>query len=215
LHAGYEGAFAKYNGKYGKLLNVMVIGIDKGRSCLKKWKHVVILLAVTFGIFGSTTLPQHKESPEYHVKAVFLYNIVQFVEWPKDSVPNETSPIIIGILGIDPFGSFLDDTVLGEDVNGHPLIIERYASVHDIKNCHILFIHSEMVPKLPTILKKLKGKGILTVGDAVNFAKQGGMVRFFTQENKIKIRINLKAVKEENITISSKLLRLAEIVDPT
>src|SRR5687767_4978311 len=101
----------------------MVIEIDKRRSCLKKWKPVVILLAVTFGIFGSTTLPQHKESPEYQVKAVFLYNIVQFVEWPNDSVPNETSPIIIGVLGIDPFGSYLDDTVLGEEVNGHPLII--------------------------------------------------------------------------------------------
>jgi hypothetical protein len=163
---------------------------------------------------GFTSLPQKTATPEYQVKAVFLYNIAQFVEWPKDSIPEDTSAIIIGVLGKDPFGTYIDDTIKGEEVNGHPLVIERYAAPSDIKNCHILFIHSALGPKLNSILKNLRGKNILTVSDATNFTKQGGMVGFITQENKIRIQINLEDVKEENITISSKLLRLAEIVGP-
>lgn len=186
----------------------------KWQTRLIKWKYAVIFLTATFGILASGTLPQKTATPEYQVKAVFLYNIAQFIEWPKDSVLKEKSPIVIGVLGPDPFGSYLDETVQGEEINGHPLIIERYAHWEGVKTCHILFIHQALAPKLGNIIKSLKGKGILTVSDAVNFAKQGGMVRFFKQENKIKIRINLDAVKAENINISSKLLRLAEIVDP-
>lgn len=195
-------------------LKITGIEIYKLRSHLIKWKWASIPLTIGFCIFGFTATPQNTESPEYHVKAVFLYNIAQFVEWPKDSVSEETSPIIIGVLGKDPFGPYIDETVNGEEVNGHPLIVERYAAASEIKNCDILFIHSALSPKLAGILKNLKGKSILTISDAPNFAKQGGMVRFFTQENKIRIQINLEAVKEENITISSKLLRLAEIVGP-
>jgi hypothetical protein len=179
------------------------------RSVTKIFFLTTILISL-----GFTSLPQKTATPEYQVKAVFLYNIAQFVEWPKDSIPEDTSSIIIGLLGKDPFGSYIDDTIKGEEVNGHPLIIERYAAASDIKNCHILFIHSALGPKLNSILKNLRGKNILTVSDATNFTKLGGMVGFITQENKIRIQINLEDVKEENITISSKLLRLAEIVGP-
>jgi hypothetical protein len=163
---------------------------------------------------GFTSLPQKTATPEYQVKAVFLFNIAQFVEWPKDTIAEDTTAIIIGLLGKDPFGSYIDDTIKGEEVNGHPLIIERYTALNDIKNCHILFIHSALGPKLKSILKNLRGKNILTVSDATNFTKQGGMVGFIKQKTKITIQINLEGVKEENITISSKLLRLAEIVGP-
>ena len=192
----------------------MLIELFKRQPFFIYWKRTVVFFAAISGILGYGTVPQKTATPEYQVKAVFLYNIAQFIEWPNDSSANEKSPLIIGILGRDPFGSYLDDTVKGEEINGRPLTIERYANIAAIKQCHILFIHASFAPKLPTIRKSLKGKGILTVSDASNFAKQGGMVRFFEQKNKIRLRINLDAVKAENITISSKLLRLAEIVDP-
>jgi hypothetical protein len=196
--------------RFGK---VMVSGMHRWQPDLIICK-AVILITAALGLLGFSYVPQKTATPEYQVKAVFLYNIAQFIEWPMDSFAQEKSPIIIGLLGTDPFGSYLDETVQGEEINGHPIIVQRYASASAVKKCHILFIHRALAPKLSHILKNLKGKGILTVSDANNFAQQGGMVRFFTQDSKIRIRINLDAAKAEKITISSKLLRLAEIVDP-
>jgi hypothetical protein len=156
--------------------------------------------------------PQKLATEEYQLKAVFLFNFAQFVEWPAEVFQQPDSPIVIGILGKDPFGVFLQETVEGEQVNGHPLVIEHYDSVKDIKNCHILFIN-QSTTRLDDVLKELEGKDILTVSDGNNFTKLGGMIRFKNDSKKIKLQINLAAVKGSDITISSKLLRLSEIVE--
>jgi hypothetical protein len=123
------------------------------------------------------------------------------------------SPIIIGVLGVDPFGSVLDETVQGEIVKGRRIEVRRYRKVGEISDCHILFISSSEASKVSSILASLKGRSILTVSDAEGFASAGGMIRFITDKNKIRFRINTDATKAANLSISSKLLQLAEIVD--
>src|SRR5207247_1541681 len=108
---------------------------------------------------------QTAPTKEYQVKAVFLFNFAQFVEWPTNAFPEARTPLVIGVLGDDPFGPFLDATVRGETVNGHPLAIQRYRSVDEIKECHILFISQSESTRLEDILARLKGRNILTVGD--------------------------------------------------
>ena len=147
------------------------------------------------------------------MKAVYLYNFAQFIEWPEKTFTQSDDPIILGILGKDPFGNFLEETVKDEVVNGHPIVVQRYSSVNEIKACHILFIHPSVNSRMDNILKGLTGRNILTVSDANNFTKLGGMVRFVKDANKIKLHVKLNKVKDEGISISSKLLRLSEIVD--
>lgn len=160
-----------------------------------------------------TALPQKRAaSDETEVKAVFLFNFAQFVEWPASKLPPD-SAIVIGVLGRDPFGSYLDETVENEIVNGHPLKIERYTNIRDVGNCHILFINPSRYIRVANVLKTLKGKNILTVSDAADFSTQGGMIHFMNEKNRIKLSVNLNSVKESEISISSKLLSLAEIVD--
>src|ERR1700692_4073904 len=79
-------------------------------------------------------------SPEYQVKAVFLFNFAQFVEWPPQSFEDPAAPFVIGVLGTDPFGSALEGAVRGEILNGRSFVIERYRNVTEIRNCQILFI---------------------------------------------------------------------------
>jgi len=157
-------------------------------------------------------LQKNTTSPEYQVKAVFLFNFTQFIEWPTVAFSNTDSPMIIGILGKDPFKDYIDETVRGEKINGHPLIVERFEKPEDIQTCHILFISETEKKQLKNILQSLGNKKILTVSDMMDFAKQGGMIRFVTENNKTRIRVNLEATKEADLIVSSKLLRLAEIV---
>jgi hypothetical protein len=175
-------------------------------------KSILIIAGASF--FGLAFIPPQKREArdETEVKAVFLFNFAHFVEWPPEAFGADSS-LVIGILGKDPFGAYLDETVRDEVVNGYPLKVERYASVQQVKQCHILFIKASRSIRVEHVLRKLKGKQILTVSDAANFARQGGMIRLMNDDNKIKLQINLSAVKDSNISISSKLLGLSEIIE--
>ena len=164
--------------------------------------------------FCFTLLTAQKQiTRENQIKAVFLFNFAQFVEWPRESF-KETNTFVIGVLGNDPFGNYLDETIRGEEVNGHPLVVQRFRQIEDVKTCHILFINMPDVHQLKQAVASLKSRSILTVSDAAGFTQQGGMIRFFTEDRKTRIRINLNAAKDADLAISSKLLRLAEIVNP-
>ncbi len=157
---------------------------------------------------------EHQSPKEYQVKAVFLFRFAQFVEWPPTAFPEAQTPLVIGVLGQDPFGTYLDEIVQGETVNNHPLAVQRYASVEEITTCHILFISRSEEDRLEQVLVGLKGRDILTVGDADRFSVRGGIIRFVTEQGRIRLRINLKAAEAANLKLSSKLLRPAEIVSP-
>ncbi len=170
---------------------------------------VISVLLLSRGAASPAPTPS---SPEYQLKAVFLFNFAQFVEWPPTAFPEAKTPVVIGVLGEDPFGAFLDETVRGEKVNNRPLVVQRFRRVEEIKTCHVLFVSRSERERLGQILPSLKGRNILTVGDAEDFAVRGGMIRFVTEKNKIRLRINVDAAKTADLTISSKLLRPAEIV---
>ena len=172
------------------------------------WPCLWLVLAV----LATGSARAHAAPSEYQVKAVFLFNFAQFVDWPAEAFPRPDAPFVIGILGEDPFGSQLDDVVRGETVNKRPLVVERYRSVADIRDCNILFIGGNEGGHLDEILMALKGRSILTVGDADPAGQRGVMIQLVNENNRIRLRINVAAAKAGNLTISSKLLRPAEIV---
>ena len=171
----------------------------------------ILLVALLFSLALPAETPPVKE---YQVKAVFLYNFAQFVQWPAAALPSDGSPLVVGILGDDPFNSYLDEVVRDEKVNGHPLKVVRFKGLEEVKDCHVLFVSSSEAPRLEPILRTLKTRNILTVGEHEVFSRLGGMVSFVTREGKIRFKINLDAVQAADLTVSSKLLRLAEIVGP-
>jgi hypothetical protein len=148
------------------------------------------------------------------VEAVFLFNFTQFVEWPPQAFADPASPIIIGVLGSDPFGATLDEVVRGEVVNGRPLVVHRAQRVEELKDCQILFLSRSERAHLAPVLATLKGRNVLTVSDLGEFANEGGMICFVLVDNKVRLRVNLEATKAAGLTLSSKLLRVAQIVSP-
>ena len=153
-----------------------------------------------------------ESATEYQVKAVFLFNFSHFVEWPPQAFTTPTEPFVIGILGSDPFGARMDEAVRGEVINQHPLVIRRFRNAADVGNCQILFIDRSEGEHVKPILASLDHRNILTVADLEGAAGRGVMIEFTTENNRIRLRINPDAAKGAGLTISSKLLRPAEIV---
>jgi len=154
-----------------------------------------------------------QSSREYDLKAVFLYNFATFVEWPKEARPAAGQPIVIGILGRDPFGTVLDDVVAGEKLDDHPLAVRRCRTPEEAVGCHILFISASEAARLPQILELLRGKPVLTVADMPRFAETGGIITFSTGA-RVQLHINARAAHQAGLAISSKLMRVATMVGP-
>jgi hypothetical protein len=151
---------------------------------------------------------------EHRVKAVFLFNFAQFVEWPPSAFAGPKDSLVVGILGDDPFDDFLDEVVKGESVRDRPIVVKRFKRLEDIKECHVLFIGADEAQRLDGQLASLKDRKILTVGESRDFLAHGGMIRFVEEDGRVRFKINLEAVQEADLSVSSKLLRLAQATVP-
>lgn len=181
----------------------------------------VTIFLVVSGLLHCICFAQ--QPPKKHeIEAAFLYNFAKFIEWPATVFTNDTQPIIIGILGANPFGSDLERTIGNQLVNGRKLEIKRYENLAAVGDCQILFISlgdnaggplSASDKRLLTeVFSKVGKKSILTVGEAQNFAAAGGIINFVMEKDKIRFQINPDAAERANLKISSKLLNLAYIV---
>ena len=172
-----------------------------------------LLAVVAAGLFVSAHGLHAADAPtENQVQAVFLFNFSRFVEWPAQAFAAPNDPFVIGIVGSDPFGARLDEAVHNEQINGHPLTVRRYRSVSDVDNCQILFIDRSEIGHLGQILAALDHRSTLTVSQADGAAQRGVMIQFATENSRIRLRINVESARAVGLTISSKLLRPAEIV---
>ena len=151
-------------------------------------------------------------SSEYLIKAGFIYNFAKLMEWPAPAFPQPTSPIVIGVLGTDPFQGMLDDVLRGKQVNGREFVVKHLKWGDDLRSCNILFVSSSERPHFDELFHLIKGLPILTIGDTPGFAERGGIINFVLEDNKVRFEIDVNAARQANISISSRLLALARIV---
>jgi hypothetical protein len=168
---------------------------------------VIVLLCVTV----ADTQKVYAELQEYEVKAAFLFNFAKFVEWPEGSFKNSEAPLIISILGKDPFAGALD-AIKEKTINGRGIVIKRAPSLEQLERSHILFVCKSERDNLPKILDIAQKWNALTVGDMKGFAGSGGMINLVKTDEKIRFEINLSATEKANLKVSSKLLKLGSIV---
>jgi len=149
---------------------------------------------------------------ETQVKAVFLFNFARFVDWPALTYVSANAPFAVCVYGDDPFGADLDAVLRGETVNGRPMVARRLHELRELTQCQIVFIAGSADGELESIVAALDRRATLTVSDLEGAARRGVMVRMQTENGKIRLRVNIDAVRAARITISSNLLRAAEIV---
>jgi hypothetical protein len=152
------------------------------------------------------------DSKEYQIKAAFLLNFTKFVEWQPAAFASSTEPFNIGILGDDPFGPILDQTIQGETAKNRKIVILRSKHLDDLKNCHLLFISKSEKSRVTEILSGLEAKPVLKVSEIDAFAMKGGNINFYFDKTKVRFEINPAAAQRCGLKISSELLSVAKIV---
>ncbi len=174
---------------------------------------VMMIIASVLGTTMVDVLAETKPSPEYLIKAAFLFNFAKFVEWPANAFKDDLSPMNLCILGTDPFGSALD-TLKDKTIKGRPFKIKRANRADDIEACHILFISASEKGNLKQILDAVRNSNTLTISEIEGFAQMGGIINFIVVNQKVHFEINPAAAERSRLKISSQLLKLAKIVIP-
>src|SRR5437867_3437041 len=172
-----------------------------------------LLLALWVAISGGLVASAETPAPTMHqVEAAFLFNFAKFVTWPDDAFQLSGSSLIIGVLGEDPFGAVLEETIRDKTVMGKKLAVKRFVRIQDAVNSHILFLSSSEESQLLPLLKVLEKATVLTVSDMEQFAERGGMVAFTVEDQKVRFNVNVEAVERAGLKMGSQLLKLARIV---
>jgi hypothetical protein len=145
---------------------------------------------------------------ESQVKAAYLYNFGKFVRWPEDRNA-KLDPLLICILGKDPFGAVLDSTVSGENIDGRKITVKRLSVLQEAAPCSVLFVSSSEERRLAAILPVAQRLSILTVSDMQNFAQRGGVIGLLNEQGKIRFEVNRAAAERAHLVLSSELLKVA------
>lgn len=174
------------------------------------------LLAGALAILVSLALPAAADnsprSPEYLIKAAYLYNFAMFVEWPSDAFASPEAPLVIAIVGSDPFGSAIDHAVENKRISKRRIVVERVQAQQDLKHCQIVFVPASDRARIAELAQRLQSQPILIVDDAPEPGKRAGAVEFVVDDNKVGFAINLSQAKRSRLVISSKMLGLAKTV---
>ncbi len=163
----------------------------------------LVLCTIAGGILASSQ--NSAPSSEYDVKAAYLRNFVSFVEWPQNRIGASFN---ICLLGNDPFRGSLDELVQGESVNGRPVAVRRIGRVEN--TCQILFVGSTAPAAFPAL--SAARPGMLLVGEKPSFLREGGMINFVVDSDRVRFDVNLKAAEQSSLKISSRLLAVARTV---
>jgi YfiR/HmsC-like len=150
-------------------------------------------------------------SREYQVKAAFIYNFTQFIDWPSDAFSDDKAPFVVGVIGDDPFSGALEKAMADKAVGNHPIVIKHFATVADLGACQLLFIPASQDASLNSILAKVGNSPELTVGESDGFMPSGGAIRFFLEDGRMRFQLNPDVCDAMRLKVSAKLMKLARI----
>src|SRR6266849_4904477 len=175
------------------------------------WTSGLILGLLLLAFFFNPLSVRAQATPsEYRAKATFVLNFLRFIQWPDDAFSDIKAPVVIGIVGEDPFGKQLPQVIFGKTVQGHDLVIRTYKAGEDLRGSHVLFISASEKKRLPQILAGLRGSSVLTVAEMDRFIEAGGVIQFTFENIHIRFAINVDAADWARLKVSSALLSGAQ-----
>lgn len=191
--------------------------LRQGLFCGRVIVLSLLVLACPARTVEPSPLPGEVPAPsEHELKAIYLYNFLQFVQWPQEKCPlpegHASEIVVIGNTSLQPVLQALQVRLRQKNKELTLVFHDSYREGMDLSRCCLLFIAASEVKKLPEILKGVEGRHVLTVGDSADFADSGVMITLLSRENKIRWAVNRRPVTDAGLQMSAKLLAIAERV---
>ena len=151
------------------------------------------------------------EAPEYEVKAAFLYQFANYVEWPTETFNDQDGPLVFGILDADEVAEFLEQMVAGRTIKGREILVRRLQTEDSLSGLHVLFVGRAGGSRVESILAEASSMSVLTVTETPPHPL-GSVINFEIVDNRVRFDIALMPAEQGNLRISSRLLQVAQRV---
>jgi opacity protein-like surface antigen len=170
-------------------------------------RRLAVLAVVLIANVASAVAAQQPLT-EAQARAGFLYNCAMFIEWPTTAI--EGGELVIGVVGAGPVISLMND-MQGRKVNGRVIRIRSLKPTDDLHGVNIVFLGGDARSTL-ALLARIGDAPVLTVGEQDDFTAKGGVVRLYTDQDRLRFEINMTRAEQEGLKVSAKMLGLAKIV---
>ena len=182
------------------------IAVIRNVACASRNSALKCLVAFLCALPAHTQTQSHPTVQQ--VEAAYLYNFAKFIQQPSSSQP-DGSPVTICAMGGDDFDRVLSRTISGQTIDGRPVRSKNVKTKDDVQTCTILFVSDSAIDRVAGLWTNLRSHSVLTVSDAPDFLKRGGMIQFKVIDNRVRFEVNIDAAKSAGVQLSSELLKVA------
>jgi len=179
-------------------------------SVLRRWLMVLIGFAM---LCLSVTSGRGAEAlKEYELKAAFVYNFSKFIEWPTNRLHGASTPFVVAVAGTSPCAAELGKIAKERKVNGRTIIVKTVQTPAEARDAQVLFVAASEDSRLKEWLAGIHGAGVLSIGESERFSKEGGMINFLLEGEKIRFDLNIDQAEDTGLKISAQLQKLARTI---
>jgi hypothetical protein len=173
------------------------------------------LIGMAFGLLALAASAQDRPAvreAEQQVRAQFVYNFANFVEWPDDAFATATAPIKICLFGEVDFAPYLY-SFSGTRIGDRPLSVQKADEIEQIRaGCHILYVGQDERVRLPTFWQEIQYIYVLSIGDRQGFADKGGIINILRTRDRVQFDVNIENALLNGLFLDSDLLALARVI---
>lgn len=165
------------------------------------------LLAPFLAVLLAGVVSASEPLDEYGVKSAFLFNLLPFVEWQSAKL-GAHDPLAVCVVDDSPIAAKLG--ALNKQVaKGHQVHIRTVSTPADVAACHVVFLSSNAIGRLPELAHRYPGAGLLFVSEQQDEAPDEAVFNLVVANGRIAFDVNLDAARGQALTVSSKLMPLA------
>jgi len=181
---------------------------------LGSWARDALMAGtVAVALLGGAAPAAAGQGPSaYEVKGAFLLNFSKFITWPPAAFTSASAPVLIAIIGDDPFGELLDELVLKQRLGDRAIQVKRIGSRDELSGYHLVFISRSETRQLDQILIRTENTYAVAVSDIERFSSAGGVIGFIVEGNRVRFDINVGVAERRGLKVSTKLIALAATV---
>ncbi len=174
-------------------------------ASLAKGLSSFIYLALLCHVGFARANPESGSAAEYAVKAAYIYNILRFVSWDKNTPLARSETLNICLFKEDPFSHYLDP-IRKKSIGKKKIELRTIDKFSQSTPCHLIFINNGNYD-----LDTLKNSNSILLGNNIEFVKNGGLFSFYIENNKVRLAANKNAIANTNLNISSQLLEVSRL----
>ncbi len=193
---------------------------------IKKSSRLCAVVGLTLATALAYSQPIDQDKVN-HIKAAYIFHMAQLTTWPSEDL-GDLEPLQVLFIGdgTDKLADILADNTKTLLVQGRRLEVNQISELSSefmqpdslqsaISDAHIIYVSKNVAANALAACRRYANHSILFAGDGQVVPRNGGMVGFYVDDQRVRINVNLLQVEQATLKMSAEFLQHVTIVRST